>query len=96
MVIFLAGLRQIPEQYYEAAALDSASRRHQFRHVTLPLLHPDHLLQPRSPCLAAHHHRRAARVGGLLKHLVLIAFGLVMVYPTLHTRRCGEVPNSTL
>ncbi|MFJ4977930.1 carbohydrate ABC transporter permease [Streptomyces coeruleorubidus] len=40
MVIFLAGLRQIPEQYYEAAALDGAGRRHQFRHVTLPLLTP--------------------------------------------------------
>ena len=40
MVIFLAGLRQIPEQYYEAAALDGAGRRHRFRHVTLPLLTP--------------------------------------------------------
>ncbi|MFF7867790.1 carbohydrate ABC transporter permease [Streptomyces qaidamensis] len=40
MVIFLAGLRQIPEQYYEAAALDGAGRLHQFRHVTLPLLTP--------------------------------------------------------
>jgi multiple sugar transport system permease protein len=40
MVIFLAGLRQIPEQYYEAAALDGAGRWHQFRHVTVPLLTP--------------------------------------------------------
>lgn len=40
MVIFLAGLRQIPEMYYEAAAIDGASRWRQFRSVTLPLLTP--------------------------------------------------------
>lgn len=40
MVIFLAGLRQIPEMYYEAAMLDGANRRRQFASVTLPLLTP--------------------------------------------------------
>lgn len=40
MVIFLAGLRQIPEEYYEAAAIDGASGWGQFRHITLPLLTP--------------------------------------------------------
>jgi multiple sugar transport system permease protein len=40
MVIFLAGLRQIPTMYYEAAATDGASRWRQFRSVTLPLLSP--------------------------------------------------------
>ena len=40
MVIFLAGLRQIPRMYYEAAAVDGASRRRQFLSVTLPLLTP--------------------------------------------------------
>ncbi|MGX7826605.1 carbohydrate ABC transporter permease [Actinokineospora sp. 24-640] len=40
MVIFLAGLRQIPRMYYEAAAVDGASRRRQFFHITLPLLSP--------------------------------------------------------
>ncbi|MDA1362945.1 sugar ABC transporter permease [Glycomyces luteolus] len=40
MVIFLAGLRQIPEHLYEAAALDGASKREQFRHVTVPMLTP--------------------------------------------------------
>jgi multiple sugar transport system permease protein len=40
MVIFLAGLRQIPAMYYEAAAMDGASRWRQFRSVTLPLLSP--------------------------------------------------------
>lgn len=40
MVIFLAGLRQIPAMYYEAAAVDGASKFGQFRSVTLPLLSP--------------------------------------------------------
>jgi len=40
MVIFLAGLRQIPTMYYEAAALDGAGRLSQFRRITLPLLSP--------------------------------------------------------
>ncbi|EGV17554.1 carbohydrate ABC transporter permease [Thiocapsa marina] len=38
MVILLAGLQQIPEELYEAAALDGAGRWSQFRHVTLPQL----------------------------------------------------------
>jgi multiple sugar transport system permease protein len=40
MVIFLAGLQAIPEEYYEAAALDGAGRFGRFRHITLPLLSP--------------------------------------------------------
>lgn len=40
MIIFLAGLRQIPAELYEAASLDGASARGQFWHITLPLLTP--------------------------------------------------------
>ncbi|MDI1460827.1 sugar ABC transporter permease [Catellatospora sp. KI3] len=40
MVIFLAGLRQIPVMYYEAASVDGAPRWMQFRKITLPLLSP--------------------------------------------------------
>jgi multiple sugar transport system permease protein len=40
MVIFLAGLRQIPGMYYEAAAVDGATRRTMFTKITLPLLSP--------------------------------------------------------
>ncbi|MBA8794134.1 multiple sugar transport system permease protein [Friedmanniella endophytica] len=40
MVIFLAGLRQIPGMYYEAAAVDGASRWTRFTRITLPLLSP--------------------------------------------------------
>ncbi|MFI6740006.1 carbohydrate ABC transporter permease [Nonomuraea sp. NPDC050451] len=40
MVIFLAGLRQIPRMYYEAAATDGAGKWTQFRSITIPLLSP--------------------------------------------------------
>jgi multiple sugar transport system permease protein len=40
MVIFLAGLQQIPADLYEAAALDGAGRRRRFVSVTLPMLSP--------------------------------------------------------
>ncbi|WP_129843685.1 sugar ABC transporter permease [Streptomyces sp. RFCAC02] len=40
MVIFLAGLRQIPRELYEAASTDGASRRRQLFSITLPLLSP--------------------------------------------------------
>lgn len=40
MVIFLASLKQIPEDYYEAATLDGAGKIAQFFRITLPLLTP--------------------------------------------------------
>ncbi len=38
MLLFLAGLQQIPEEMYEAAALDNASRWTTFWRITLPSL----------------------------------------------------------
>ncbi|MBN9063494.1 MAG: ABC transporter permease [Rhizobiales bacterium 65-9] len=40
MIIFLAGLRQIPAELYEAASIDGATRWKQFWRITLPLLAP--------------------------------------------------------
>lgn len=40
MVLFLAALQSIPNELYEAAALDGAGRWSTFRHVTLPMLRP--------------------------------------------------------
>ena len=40
MILYLAGLQQIPRELEEAAALDGATRWETFRHVTLPLLGP--------------------------------------------------------
>jgi multiple sugar transport system permease protein len=40
IIIFLAGLQQIPDMYYEAAKIDGASAWQLFRHITIPLLNP--------------------------------------------------------
>jgi len=40
MVIYLAGLQTIPDVYYEAAAIDGATRLQSMRFITLPLLTP--------------------------------------------------------
>ena len=40
MVIFLAGLKQVPKELYEAAEMDGAGPWHRFRAVTLPMLSP--------------------------------------------------------
>jgi ABC-type sugar transport system permease subunit len=38
MIIFLAGLQGIPQEYYDAARVDGASNWAEFLHITLPLL----------------------------------------------------------
>jgi multiple sugar transport system permease protein len=40
MIIFLAGLQDIPSVYYEAARVDGAGAWRRFRSITLPLLKP--------------------------------------------------------
>lgn len=40
MLIFLAGLKQIPVSYYEAAIVDGANPLHKFFKITLPMLTP--------------------------------------------------------
>src|SRR5690606_9709924 len=54
MVIFLAGLRQIPTMYYEAGSLDGAGRLKQVLTIRMPLLSPivffDRLLRRLGAC----------------------------------------------
>ena len=40
MIIFLAGLRQVPQELYEAAAMDGARPLRQFFKITVPLIAP--------------------------------------------------------
>jgi multiple sugar transport system permease protein len=40
MLIFIAGLKSIPEELYEAARIDGAGKLRSFRSITLPLLTP--------------------------------------------------------
>ncbi len=39
-LIYLAAMQAVPHDLYESASLDGASRRQQFRHVTIPMLRP--------------------------------------------------------
>lgn len=40
MILILAGLQEIPNDYYEAATMDAAGPVQQFFHITLPLVSP--------------------------------------------------------
>ncbi|OBR63699.1 ABC transporter permease [Paenibacillus oryzae] len=40
MVIFLAGLKQVPQEMYEAASVDGAGKMRKFWSITLPMLSP--------------------------------------------------------
>ena len=72
MLIFLAGLKQIPESLYEAASIDGANGLQKFYRITLPLLTPIiffNLIMQTIPCFQAvytsiHHlwrNRTSAR-----------------------------------
>jgi multiple sugar transport system permease protein len=43
MIIFIAGLQAIPQDFYDAAKVDGANRWQSFWHITLPLLKPTSL-----------------------------------------------------
>lgn len=40
MIIFAAGLKQVPETYYDAARIDGANRIKAFFHITIPCISP--------------------------------------------------------
>lgn len=40
MILYLAGLQEVPKELYEAAELDGAAAWHRVRHVTLPMISP--------------------------------------------------------
>jgi multiple sugar transport system permease protein len=40
MIIFLAGLNAVPEEYYEASKIDGAGALYRFWHITVPLMKP--------------------------------------------------------
>ena len=39
LIMYLAALKSVPEQLYEAAAIDGATAWQKFRHITLPMMH---------------------------------------------------------
>jgi multiple sugar transport system permease protein len=40
VVLYLAGLQDVPQDYYDAADVDGANFWHKFRHVTVPIMTP--------------------------------------------------------
>jgi multiple sugar transport system permease protein len=40
MLIFLAGLQSVPQEYYEAATIDGANEWQRLRYITIPMLSP--------------------------------------------------------
>lgn len=40
MIIFLAGLKNIPQEYYDAAKVDGANTWHRIRYITIPQMEP--------------------------------------------------------
>lgn len=44
MILFLAAMQDIPANLYEAASIDGATKRQQFRRITVPMLRPSILL----------------------------------------------------
>jgi raffinose/stachyose/melibiose transport system permease protein len=40
MVVYVAGLQQVPQELYESARVDGATRWHEFRYVTWPMIAP--------------------------------------------------------
>ncbi len=40
MILYIAGIKSVPTEFYEAATVDGASRWQQFRNVTVPMIAP--------------------------------------------------------
>lgn len=85
MVIFLAGLKQIPQSLYEAAIVDGANRVQIFFKITLPMLTPVILFNMVMQMISAFQEFTSAYLitsGGPLKSTYL--FGL-MIYENAFT-----------
>ena len=54
VVIFMAGLQSIPQELYEAAALDGASMRQARQHITIPLMAPSITINMLTTSIAAY------------------------------------------
>ncbi len=79
MVVFLAGLKQIPRELYESAKVDGAGRVSEFLHITVPLITPMILFNLIMQTINAFQHFTEAMVitnGGPLKSTYVYAMKL--------------------
>jgi oligogalacturonide transport system permease protein len=79
MVVFLAGLKQIPRELYESARVDGAGSISEFVHITLPLITPMILFNLIMQTINAFQHFTEAMVitnGGPLNSTYVYAMKL--------------------
>ena len=96
MIIFLAGLQNIPEELYEAARIDGASSWQQFRHVTMPLARAGHPACERAHdgwllpalCRAIRHDAGRSPAKHRERALFHVRRRLQVVEPGLRLRHC--------
>jgi oligogalacturonide transport system permease protein len=90
MVLFLAGLKQVPKELYEAAKVDGSSRFRTFFSITLPLLTPIILFNLIMQTIGAFQQFTAAFVitgGGPVKSTYL--YGLMLYDNAFHYFKMG-------
>jgi oligogalacturonide transport system permease protein len=90
MVIFLAGLKQVPKELYEAATMDGSSRLRTFFRITLPLLTPVILFNLIMQTIGAFQQFTAAFVitgGGPVKSTYL--YGIMLYDHAFHYFKMG-------
>lgn len=90
MIIFLAGLKQIPQELYEAARVDGATRTKVFSRITLPLLAPVIVFNLVMQTIGAFQQFTAAFVitgGGPVKSTYL--YGMLLYDNAFHYFKMG-------
>ena len=79
LVIFLAGLQDVPQSILEAAALDGASPARRFRNVTRPLLRPTTLFVATTSLIASFQLFDVVRVmtqGGPVRSTTVFVYAI--------------------
>ncbi|MEI7028159.1 carbohydrate ABC transporter permease [Paenibacillus sp. y28] len=90
MIIFLAGLKQVPKELYEAAIMDGSSRISTFFRITLPLLTPVILFNLVMQTIGAFQQFTSAFVitgGGPVKSTYL--YGMMLYDNAFHYFKMG-------
>ena len=91
MLIFLAGLKQVPVTYYEAAEIDGATEWKKFSRITLPMISPVVLLNTIMGMISAFQIFNQPYImtsGGPVKSTYM--YGMLIYDTAFHYLRFGE------